>query len=345
MVVRGMILAHSFPVAITTSTVAFNQDIKALVVSQSFTPEFLLYWLQATAGDVLKIVDVANHGTKRLPTEMLFALPVPTPPLGEQRKIAAILASVDDAIEATQAVLDQLAVVKRAMMADLLTRGIPGRHTRFKQTEIGEVPERWEVLRVDELGAIQLGKMRSPVHTKGRMRPYLRVANVLDDAISTESIFEMLFEDSEWGKFGLRVGDVLLNEGQSLELVGRSAIYRGVPENCAFQKTLLRFRAGQDVLSEFMQAQFQLTLYSGRFAEHAVKTTSIAHLTGVRFAAMLMVKPPLDEQQEIADALGAFAHREASERDALAALTATKSALAAALLSGEVRVTPDTEAP
>jgi type I restriction enzyme S subunit len=67
------------------------------------------------------------------------------PPLGEQRKIAAILSSVDDAIETTQAIIDQLQVVKNAMMAELLTRGLPGRHTRFKMTEIGEVPEAWEV--------------------------------------------------------------------------------------------------------------------------------------------------------------------------------------------------------
>ena len=75
------------------------------------------------------------------------------PPLGEQRKIAAILSSVDEAIEATQAVIDQLQVVKKAMMAELLTRGLPGRHTKFKMTEIGEIPEAWEVRPVGEAGS------------------------------------------------------------------------------------------------------------------------------------------------------------------------------------------------
>ena len=54
------------------------------------------------------------------------------PPLPEQRKIAAILSSVDDAIEKTQAVIDQVQVVKRGLMQELLTRGLPGRHTRFQ---------------------------------------------------------------------------------------------------------------------------------------------------------------------------------------------------------------------
>ena len=65
------------------------------------------------------------------------------PPLPEQRKIAAILSSVDDAIEKTRAVIDQVQVVKRGLMQELLTRGLPGRHTRFKQTEIGEIPAEW----------------------------------------------------------------------------------------------------------------------------------------------------------------------------------------------------------
>ena len=63
------------------------------------------------------------------------------PPLPEQRKIAAILSSVDDAIEKTQSVIDQVQVVKRGLMQELLTRGLPGRHTRFNKTEMGEIPE------------------------------------------------------------------------------------------------------------------------------------------------------------------------------------------------------------
>ena len=59
--------------------------------------------------------------------------PVDIPPPEEQQRIAAILFSVDDVIEKTRAVIDQLQVVKKAMMDELLTRGLPGRHTRFKR--------------------------------------------------------------------------------------------------------------------------------------------------------------------------------------------------------------------
>lgn len=68
---------------------------------------------------------------------------VSVPPLAEQRRIAAILSSVDDAIEKTQAVIDQVQIVKSGLMQQLFTRGLPGRHARFKETEIGEIPEEW----------------------------------------------------------------------------------------------------------------------------------------------------------------------------------------------------------
>ena len=93
------------------------------------------------------------------------------PPLPEQRKIAAILSSVDDAIENTRAVIDQVQVVKRGLMQKLLTRGLPGRHTRYKQTEIGEMPEEWEVVAIGELGhdsrtTVRTGPFGSSMKTK-----------------------------------------------------------------------------------------------------------------------------------------------------------------------------------
>ena len=87
----------------------------------------------------------------------------PLPPLTEQRKIAAILSSVDDAIEKTQAVIDQVQVVKRGLMQELLTRGLP-QHTRYKRTEIGTLPEAWDVVTLGDIAAVKGGK-RMP---KGR---------------------------------------------------------------------------------------------------------------------------------------------------------------------------------
>src|ERR1019366_2159540 len=108
-------------------------------------PEWMAQLLGSPVYQAL-LRDLATPGVSQtnINREVLRRVEVPLPPLGEQRKIAVILSSVDDAIGATQAVIDQLQVAKKAMMAELLTRGLPGRHKKFKMTEIGEVPEEWE---------------------------------------------------------------------------------------------------------------------------------------------------------------------------------------------------------
>lgn len=98
-----------------------------------------------------------------------FSLSLPT--LDEQHKIVAILSSVDDVIEKTQAIIDQVQIVRRSLIQELLTRGPPGRHTRFKRTEIGEVPEEWKVLAIEELGkdaraTVRTGPFGSSMKTK-----------------------------------------------------------------------------------------------------------------------------------------------------------------------------------
>lgn len=121
MVVRGMILAHSFPVAVTTAPVAFNQDIKALVPHGGFDPLFLLYWLQSRRSQILELAEVSNHGTKRLPTELLFSSGVPAPPLDEQRALVLVFESTDERLDAELSNISQLRHVRSALTSVLLT--------------------------------------------------------------------------------------------------------------------------------------------------------------------------------------------------------------------------------
>ncbi|GAA0275490.1 hypothetical protein GCM10008965_48780 [Methylorubrum aminovorans] len=71
------------------------------------------------------------------------------PPTTEQRRIASILSSVDETIQATQVVIEQTRIVKQGVLRRLLSKGIG--HNRFKQTEIGMIPETWRVVRVPDL--------------------------------------------------------------------------------------------------------------------------------------------------------------------------------------------------
>jgi len=90
-----------------------------------------------------------------LTVKSICETPILLPPLPEQKKIAAILSSVDETIQATRETIEQTKKLKQGLMQELLTRGIG--HTRFKKTEIGEIPEEWQLVHLDELGKWQGG--------------------------------------------------------------------------------------------------------------------------------------------------------------------------------------------
>jgi type I restriction enzyme S subunit len=132
---------------------------------------------------------------------------------------------------------------------------------------------------VGAVGDVTLGRQRAPKHHNGsNMRPYLRVANVFEDRIESHDINHMNFTDAEFERYRLVEGDVLLNEGQSLELVGRPAIYRGEVPDCCFQNTLVRFEASPNVIPEYALYVFRAWLRAGEFRKVARWTTTMAHL-------------------------------------------------------------------
>lgn len=163
-----------------------------------------------------------------------------------------------------------------------------------------ELPQGWVWASVDLAGDVQLGRQRAPqYHTGSNMVPYLRVANVFENRIDTSDVMQMHFSEEEERIFTLHPNDILLNEGQSLELIGRPAIYRGELPKACFTNTLVRFRCEASVLPEFALAVFLHYMHSGRFQKIAKITTNIAHLGAGRFAELEFPLPSVNEQKEI----------------------------------------------
>lgn len=209
---------------------------------------------------------------------------------------------------------------------------------------MGAEPTGWRTEPIHALGEVQLGRQRSPSTAAGpHQTPYLRVANVFDGFIDYSDVLTMSFSESERRVFGVRPGDILLNEGQSLELVGRSAIYDGPPESYCIQNTLVRFRCGDELVPSFAQAMFKRWMDTGKFAQIAKQTTSIAHLGASRFAALTMTLPPVPEQRRIAEILDALDRFIRKTEQAIAKLQHMKQGLFHGLLTrgiddkGEVR--------
>jgi type I restriction enzyme S subunit len=207
------------------------------------------------------------------------------PPLDQQRRIAEILWAVYEGAQ-SQRNLEQSAITMRMTLL---------RET-FKDLSA------YPACRVDEAGDVQLGQQRHPKFQTGECsRPYLRVANVMDDYFDYSDVLSMDFAEGELRKFALEPGDILLNEGQSLELVGRCAMYDGAIPGCCFQKTLLRFRAFDGVSKEWSLGYFQFCQHFGIFASISSQTTSVAHLTALRFKALQFPRPALNMQDEFVE--------------------------------------------
>jgi type I restriction enzyme S subunit len=233
------------------------------------------YWSRGSVNPYVNWPDIAKYE-------------FPLPPLAEQRRIADLLWSFERTARAKATALEAARQAELTALAELY-----------------DEPE-WPVRRVGEAGDVQLGMKREPkVHQGTDLRPYLRVANVGDDELLLDGVLEMNFAPSAFAKYALRPKDVLLNEGQSLEYVGRAAMYRGEIEDCCFQMTLLRFRAGDDVLPEFALGWFRRCQRLGAFARVAKRTTSMAHLPAGLLSAQPIPVPPLSIQQRVVERLEA----------------------------------------
>jgi type I restriction enzyme S subunit len=208
----------------------------------------------------------------------------------------------------------------------------------YKMTKAGWIPCDWNVLRVKDAGAVQAGRQRSPHFTEGKIYSYLRVANIYDGYIDSSDVKQMMFTEEEFHRYHLRNGDILLNEGQSLDLVGRCAKYMGVPPNCCFQNTLIRFRPNGLIQDDFCRILFAHLQKSGAFAKIASQTTSIAHLGVSRFANLQIPVPTVAEQKKIAKVFTAWDAVIDKTRKLITATQNRKKALMQQLLTGKKRL-------
>ncbi|VWC34606.1 type I restriction enzyme specificity protein [Burkholderia pseudomultivorans] len=87
-VVRGMILARTFPVVETLTTMAINQDLKAIIPRKGLFAPFLAWLLRGSEDESLQRLDEAGHGTKALRMDAWTSMQLPIPPLDEQADIA-----------------------------------------------------------------------------------------------------------------------------------------------------------------------------------------------------------------------------------------------------------------
>jgi len=127
-VVRGMILAHSFPVAITTVPVTINQDMKALIFASGIDPLFMVWVFEGVGKAVLAaIVEEAAHGTRAIRMDEWRSVRVPLPDAAEQRTIAAFLDRETAKIDALVAKVREAIALLKEFRTALISAAVTGK--------------------------------------------------------------------------------------------------------------------------------------------------------------------------------------------------------------------------
>ena len=331
-----------------------SPDYRVYQPAKDVDPRFLGYLVRSPM--MLPHYQGGARGTNvrrnRIARSDFLAIPVALPPLPEQRNIAAILCSVDQAVHAAQTVIDQLQVVKRAMMAELLARGLPGRHKRFKQTELGEVPEEWQVVRMDTLAdpkGMVGGPFGSDLTAKDYVKepgvPVIRGGNVSMGRFTEEDyVFVSREKASALAKNSATLGDLVMTQrGASLgevTLIPPGSQY----DFYIISQTMMRMTPDVSKVSTRFILHYTCSPAAQKWLQAHQVATGQPHLNLGIYRAMPALVPGWEEQAAIADAMDRIDETIDANTPQFEQLKRVKSALTAVLLTGEVRVKPDEEA-
>ncbi len=289
-----------------------------------------------------------NSHVRVRPAETL-SWTVPLPPLAEQRRIAAILDSADEAIEETEALIFKLKQTKNGLMHDLLTRGID-EHGRlrcpevtpkqFKDSPLGKLPRAWEICsfgRLTDFAA--LGTTARGSSATAKDIPLLKMGNLgwgQLDVSKVEYVDRDLLPPKEAAP--LRYRDFLFNTRNTPELVGKTAVWSNELSEAVHDNNLLRVRFKSGVVSPYVCAY--MSTGSGKRRVHALSTgtTSVAAIYWKNLSNYPVPIPTEAEQERMVSVLEAQDDRIRAEEAYRDKFVLQKRGLMDDLLTGRVRV-------
>ena len=161
-----------------------STDILAVFPNNLMDGPFLSHLLQSYPLHEHAMRGVAGTKMPRTSWKHLREFKFVCPPLLEQRRIALVLDAIDEAIECTEAVITATERLRGALLHELLTRGVPGWHTEWKEAlGLGTIPACWEVVRLGEVAEVERGKFahrpRNEPRFYGGDVPFIQTADVV----------------------------------------------------------------------------------------------------------------------------------------------------------------------
>lgn len=301
------------------------------------TNEFMVHWLRFSF-DLHNLYGVAGASSTiaHLPEAQLKALPIPVPPAPEQRKIAGVLGVVQRAMEQQERLLALTAELKKALLHQLFTVGLRGEPQ--KQTDIGPVPESWEVVPLGSIAKVGNGstpKRDNEGYWVGGSIPWLNSAKIHERFITVADQFVTGLAVKECHLPRVKPSSLLIAITGQGKTLGNSALVSF--ETCINQHLAYAQFTSPQVVPEFALWFMQTRYEHLRSISQAGGSTKGALTCGYLKTYPIPV-PSLDEQREIAAVFAALDRKQKAHEGKHAALTALFRTLLHQLMTAQLRV-------
>ena len=317
--------------ALNTVPMTTNQGFITFRCGDKADPEFLLHWL--TAKRDLLVAAAGGSTFKELSKGTTKLLPISLPPLDEQRRIAEVLRSVDEAHRLSDLTLTHLRLLRTLALRDLFTAG---NGEEFEDTILGPLPLGWTATAAEDVcEAVIDCKNRTPPVTE-RGFAVVRTPNVRNGRFVRHNLLRTdpgSFE--EWTSRGRpRVGDVLITREAPIGEVC------AVPEDepiCLGQRMMLYRPKPTKLDSSFLLYALQSQPVQDHLRNLGGGST-VGHVRVGDVRRLPIPCPDITTQKAVAKALEEIDEALDRAAESVVRTGSVKNALAVDLLSGRVRV-------
>ena len=319
--------------AINMKEVTTNQAILGIIPNTNVSVEYLYYLFSN-----MDLKRYAKQTTQaNLTAKIIKNILVPLPPLYEQQKIAEILSNIDATIQKTDGLITSTKRLKTGLMRVLLAKGID--HKKFKETELGRLPEEWKVVRLDTLVFSYKNGIYKPSRFNGKGHQCVRMFNIIEGHVNTLNAPLLDVTEQELEDYGLEEGDILVNRVNTTELVGKAGV---VPEGLGkitFESKNIRIRLNKSViLPEFFSILSQTKIYSTQILAKAKTAVAQATITQEDLNTIILPLPSISEQQKIIEIITKLNKKLDVERNEYSTFKRIRQGFMRELLSGKIRV-------
>jgi type I restriction enzyme S subunit len=262
---------------------------------------------------------------------------LPKPTLEEQRKIASVLHNVDQAIQKTDEIIEQIKRTKAGIAQELFRYGFYEHETESRRL-LGEIPEDWDIVRVGDICEKVTDGTHRAVPAQETGKPCLTAKNIRDWGFDLTDIKYISAEEHEdiISRCYPEKGDLLyVKDGANTGMVQVNTL--------DFEFSLLNSVILMKTDEEIIDPHFLEQMLSWEKMKKLIVArrtgTGIRRVTITNMKKSDVLLPPLEEQREMADILTDFDEQVAKEMELQERLQRLKQGLMQDLLSGEVRTT------